>query len=123
MWILLLRPPLMFASLSPAKFILCVAGLCALVSAPRPALCFAGLCALVSAPPAGLCVAGLVWTCFGSLRLPSATQGLCACFFSLPALFVAGGYLFFFQLCYEGCLRCPSLYASPLSPPESCSLL
>ena len=84
-WILLLWPRLMCASLCPPKLILSclssssVSQACVhLFQLPSPALCFAGLCALVSAPPAGLCVAGLVWTCFGSLRLPSATQGLCA---------------------------------------------
>lgn len=49
-------------------------------------------------------------------RLPSAPQGCCAFFFSLPALFVAGGYLFF-QLCHEACVRCPSLNASPIGTP------
>jgi len=54
-------------------------------------------------PKFTLCVAGLV----------------CTCFVSLPGLFVAG---FFFWLCCEGCLCCPSLYASSLLALQSHSV-
>ena len=57
----------------------CIAATC--VGFPQPpklTLCVAELCTPVSAGRVGLCRRGLVWTCFGSLCPPSASQGLCA---------------------------------------------
>ena len=82
-----------------------------------------------------LCVLGLVRTCLGSPGLSSASQGLCSllsalcvrppccgvcvslfCLTSLPSLLrdlcvpLSGPLAC--PLCHEGCVHCPSLYAS-----------
>ena len=120
---------------------LCVAGLCAFDSQFQwSTLCITGivctclsslgvhsasrgLCRLVSAPWASTL---RHWASVALFRLTVPTLYvagfMCTCFLSLPALFVAGGYLFFLRLCREGCVHCPSLYASPLSAPRSCAL-
>ena len=82
------------------------------------------------------CVTGLVRTCLSSPSAHSASRGLCALvsapcacllrlgvyvhLFRLAACTLCPGvYFFFFPLCREGRLRCPSLHASPLSAPQS----
>lgn len=70
---------------------------------------------------------GLVSASWGSVNLFQvpmpilcATGFMYTCFHSLPALCLRD-YLFF-QLCREGCVNCPGLYASALSASQSCSL-
>ena len=75
---------------------------------------------------------GLVCTCLGFPGADSVWRGLRALvsaphvcplrhrvymhLFHLTAFILCDvGYLLFFQLCLEGCVHCPSLYASPLS--------
>ena len=54
-----------------------------------------GFCALVSALRAGPCVTGLVWNCFGSLCLPSASWVLCVLI--LPHLHSFAGVIWSFS--------------------------
>ena len=83
-------------------------------------LCVTGLCALVSAPGCSL-HRGVVWSGSG-FPCPPSVCGLYVHLFPLTASLCHGHYLFFFQLCREGCVRCPRLYACPLSAPQSGSL-
>ena len=97
----------------------CIAATC--VGFPQPPKLTSvsrALCALVSAPRAGLCIVGLVWTCFSSLCLPSASWSLCAFVSSHCLHSLSRGLFFLFPLCLEGRVRCPSLYVSPLSAPQ-----
>ena len=60
---------------------------------------------------------GIVWTCSSSLGW-ALHCGVCVHLFCLTTFPLChGAYVFFFQLCHEGCVHCPSLYASPLFAP------
>ena len=104
----------------PSKLTLCVAGLCALDSAPevhsgsRACVRLFQLPGLVSAPWGSV---NLFWL---PVPILCVTGFMSTCLHSLPAL--CGGDYLFHQLCQEGCVHCPSLYASALSAPQSCSL-
>ena len=74
---------------------------------------------LTQCPKSTLCVAGLVCPCFSSPGWP-LRRGASVDIFRLTACILGRrGYLFFFWLCREGCVRCPSLYASALWAPLS----
>ena len=86
---------------------------------PRSALCVAGFCASDSLPevrPLRHTVA-CTWSQFP--RPASASRGYVNLFHLTACTLCRGGYLFFFWLCWKGCMHCPSLYASPLSAPQS----
>ena len=59
----------------------------------------------------------IVWDSLRLLSFPSVSWGLCALVSSHCLHSLSWGCLFFFQLCREGCVRCPSLYAFPVWAP------
>ena len=61
---------------------------------------------------------GLVCTCLGFLAWPWCCSLVWTCFSSAYTL-CHGTYFFLYQLCQEGCVRYLSLYASPLTEPQS----
>ena len=123
----------------PPKLTLCVAGLAWTWLSSWGSPFVSQPCEHLSQLPGGrpgFCAARLLCTCFSSpswplchgasvelFRLPVPTLCLmgfmCTCFAS-PAL-CRGGCLIF-QLSQEGCVCYPSLYASPLSAPQSLPL-
>ena len=98
--------------------------------------CVAETCVdIPQSPELTVCVKELACTCFSSLgwslcrgarvdlfRSPvpalCVAGCMCTCLLSLPAL-CHGDYLLFFRLFREGGVRCTSLYAFPLSAPQS----
>ena len=94
-------------TLSSPRFTVCTVGLCAPVPASQaPTLHRRGACVHVSQLP------GLV---SASWALCALVSSHCLCSLS-PGLFVP------LAVPQESCVRCPSLYASPLSAPQSCPL-
>ena len=62
---------------------------------------------------------GIVWTCSSSLGWPLHC-GVCVHLFRLITFPLChGANVLLFQLCHEGCVHCPSLYASLLFAPWS----
>ena len=61
----------------------------------------------------------IMWTCSSSLGW-ALHCGVCVHLFCLITFPLChGANVFFFQLCHEGCVHCPSLYASLLFVPWS----
>ena len=97
----------------------CIADTC--IGFPQPpklTLCHGACVHLTQCPRSTLCVAGLVCPCFSSPGWPLRC-GASVDLFRLTAYILGRRGFLSFWLCREGCVRCPSLYASPLRAPLS----
>ena len=84
---------------------------------PGPALCITGRVCTCFSSQVGLCDAGLVWTCLAPHARPLCHAVYVQLFRLTANPLCHGVSVFFFWLCWEGCVLCPSLHASPVLAP------